>query len=104
MRRIRRSAEEWKQILEDFEKSEISAEEYCKEKEYSESSLYAWQRRLNPKKPKETPGSGFVQIAPASKMCSKLIRIETPNGYRIDFPCETEGLVLKNILPILMAG
>lgn len=46
LKSARRSAEEWKEIIEDFLKSGMNQKDYAREHELSRATLSAWGKRL----------------------------------------------------------
>lgn len=97
----RRSAEYWKEVIEDFLKSGLSQQKYEKKNKVCRATLRAWSKRLSipisqgrrsSKVVKELPLS-FIEVAPlgVAKVSSPLLKLEItfPQGH--SFKLETEG-------------
>lgn len=46
-RRMRRSRDEWQTLIEDFKRSGVDAEQYCRQHQLSRERFRLWQRRLD---------------------------------------------------------
>lgn len=100
--RQRRSAEYWKEVIEDFLKSGMLQKDYAKEHNICRATLSAWSRRLGIplssrrgfKSEKEPPlEMSFIDIEPLgrAKMCSSALKIEIsfPHGHTLKL--ESDG-------------
>lgn len=66
-KRIRRSQQEWQQIVEHWETSGQSATSYCKDNNLSYASFSQWRRRLtNHLEPAKVTGNGFLDLSSLS--------------------------------------
>ena len=62
--RIRRTAPEWKEIIDRFGKSGLPIAEFCEKEEISRSAFASWKKKLGAVK-KKTPS--FVEITSAAR-------------------------------------
>ena len=79
-RRVRRGADEWREILSRCEQSGLSAQEFCQKERVSHTSLDRWQRKLA-----GTAGSKqFVPVTTAlpNASCWTLV-ITLPDGSQL---------------------
>jgi hypothetical protein len=83
--RIRRSAEEWKELVSGWRKSGASGREFCRQEGIEYSSLQRWDRKLNG----SSRRSEFVPVAttPSSSIAESCWRLEVtlPNGIKLQF-------------------
>jgi hypothetical protein len=96
----KRSAEYWKEVIEDFLKSGMLQKEYVKKHNISRATFSAWSRRLgiplsgqrrNFKSEKEPLPISFIDIEPMgrAKMPSSLkIEISFPQGHTLKLAAE----------------
>ena len=56
-RRVRRSSEEWEQILSDYRSSNLTQQAFCEQNGISTVSLSKWRKRLQADKP-----AGFIPV------------------------------------------
>lgn len=85
-RRVRRSRDEWEQILSDFRSSNLTQQAFCKQNGISTVSLSKWRKRL----PADNPSAGFipVQLSPDANSPTHIpggvanvsVRLELGNG------------------------
>lgn len=57
-RRIRRSRDEWEQILADLRSSNLTQQDFCKQNGISTVSLSKWRKRLQA----DSPPTGFIPV------------------------------------------
>ena len=81
MKRIFRSKKQWQKIILDQPTSGLSTSQYCKNKNINISNFYAWRKRLGSN---ESPKPGFLRLIKPSFPALRDLRIETPNGYKIE--------------------
>ena len=81
MKKIFRSKKQWQKILFAQSTSGLSISQYCKNKNINISNFYAWRKRLESK---ESPKPGFLRLNKPSFPTLRDLRIETPNGYKIE--------------------
>ena len=94
MKKIFRSKKQWQRILFTQPTSGLSISQYCKNKNINVSNFYAWRKRLNSK---ESPKPGFLRLNKPLFPTLKDIRVETPNGYKIELNGFDE-LIFQKIL------
>ena len=101
IKRERRSAECWKEVIKDFLKSGLSQQKYEQKHKICRATLRAWSKRLgiplsqwkrSSKVVKEPPLS-FIEVTPlgSAKPSPPLLKLEIifPQGH--SFKLETEG-------------
>jgi hypothetical protein len=81
MKKIFRSKKQWQKILFAQPASGLSISQYCKNKNINISNFYAWRKRLSSH---ESPKLGFLRLNKPLFPTLKDLRIETPNGYKIE--------------------
>jgi hypothetical protein len=95
MTQPKRSAEEWKTLIEEHETSGKSQQAFVREKKIVLSSFQYWRRRLE----KEVSADDFVVVKAPVKRPGGALRIELANGIKV----EVSGLDgLDEILRILV--
>ena len=57
-RRVRRSSEEWEQILSDYRSSNLTQKDFCKQNGISTVSLSKWRKRLQ----SDSTPAGFIPV------------------------------------------
>lgn len=62
--RIRRTAAEWKEIIDRFGEADLGIAEFCEKEEISRSAFASWKRKLGAVK-KKAPS--FVEITSAAR-------------------------------------
>jgi hypothetical protein len=124
--RDRHKEQFWRQTLQRFERSGLSAAQFCRSQHLPLSSFWAWKRtlRLRDQRPQPTPQPGptarpagpskpaavpfFVplrlpqdspQDAPATQ--ELFLEILLPNGLRLRLPQHADTQVLQRLLPLL---
>ncbi len=71
-RNIRRSEEQWRQLLAAQESSGKTQEEYCRSAGISKTTFWKWSRRL-----KARTAAQFIELSPAANLGSaKAARVE----------------------------
>ncbi|MDQ7008255.1 MAG: hypothetical protein Q9Q40_13605, partial [Acidobacteriota bacterium] len=79
--RVRRSEEEWREILERFEASKLSLRAFCRQEQIGIASLHRWRKRLA-----LALGPGFVDLRPPSVVGNHEgweLDLELPGGGRL---------------------
>ena len=99
MKKIFRSKKQWQRIILGQPSSGLSISQYCKNKNINISNFYAWRKRLNDK---ESPKPGFLRLIKPSFPPLRDLRIETPNGYKIEANGFDESIFQK-ILGVVKA-
>jgi len=99
MKKIFRSKKQWQKILFAQPTSGLSISQYCKNKNINISNFYAWRKRLSIN---ETPKPGFLRLNKPSFPALRDLRIETPNGYKIEIN-GFEELTLQRVLGVVKA-
>jgi hypothetical protein len=83
--RVRRSEEEWKELLSRWGKSGTSAREFCRKEGLQFSSLLRWQRRLSGSRSESQFVSVVAVPPPASSPSSWTMEVTLPNGAKLRF-------------------
>ena len=94
MKKIFRSKKQWQKILFGQPASGLSISQYCKNKNINISNFYAWRKRLSSN---ESSKPGFLRLIKPSFPALRDLRIETPNGYKIELNGFDE-LIFQRIL------
>ena len=99
MKKIFRSKKQWQKIILGQPTSDLSISQYCNNKNINISNFYAWRKRLSSN---ESPRPGFLRLNKPSFPALKDLRIETPNGYKIEINGFDE-LIFQKILGMVKA-
>jgi len=83
--RIRRTAPEWKEIIDRFGKSGLPIAEFCEKEEISRSAFASWKKKLGTVR-KKSPS--FVDITGAVTRKSSAPTVTSPpmNSFELDLP------------------
>jgi hypothetical protein len=80
--RVRRSEDEWRRILSEWETSGLSARDFCRKQELQVSSFQRWRQKLNGSPARDE----FVAIpTPAPPVSTWTLEVTLPNGSRLQF-------------------
>lgn len=77
---VRRSEQEWREIVQRFEASGQSQRQFCKSEDITLASFARWRRRLQATGTPAAIDSGFVELATPSVAPSWSIELELPGG------------------------
>ena len=99
MKKIFRSKKQWQKIVLSQPTSGLSISQYCNSKNINLSNFYAWRKRLNSQ---ESPKPGFLRLNKPSFLTLRDLRIETPNGNKIELSGLDESIFQK-ILGVVKA-
>ncbi len=86
---IRRSPDQWQQIIDEHALSGLSQERFCKDKDLSFSTFQSWRKKLG------TPSSsqsGFVEIPRASTSEQRTLALDQGLHVRLELGA---GVVLE---------
>jgi hypothetical protein len=80
--RKRRTASEWREILDRFGRSGLSAREFCKRESLTPASLHRWQLKLEVPETGGNPAGEFVDVTPRSGSDPSIwsVEVEFPDG------------------------
>jgi len=92
MKKIFRSKKQWQKIIFVQPTSGLSISQYCNNKNINISNFYAWRKRLSSK---ESPKPGFLRLNNPAFPNLRDLRIETPNGYKIELNGFDESIFQK---------
>ena len=92
MKKKSRSKLQWQKILSEQPTSGLSISQFCKDKKLNLGTFYAWRNRLSSK---ELVKPGFLRINKPSFPTLRDLRIETPNGYKIEVNGFDESIFQK---------
>ena len=94
--RRRVSAEQWREWLEEFGRSEVTVKEFCRQKGVCQNSFYQWRKKLGHDLPvdNDVPTSAFLPVAVSGVGFAE---IELPGGAIVRVPNDAASLqpVLK---------
>ena len=85
----RQSADEWFQIIAEFNRSNVSVEEFCSRRGYALSTFSRWRLRFSKQHPEQVGGgaiasrSAFVEALPPE---SSIVSITLSDTVRVDCP------------------
>jgi len=96
---LRLGLEQWREIIAEQEVSGSKVSAYCRQHGVNEKTFYNWRKRLGGlRKPKP---EGFIQIKTMKNGAGKVLRIQTPRGYRLEVEPGTEESYVQSILKVL---
>ncbi|HLG19845.1 MAG TPA: hypothetical protein VI895_08550 [Bdellovibrionota bacterium] len=76
-RRVRRRREEWRSVVNRYEGSGLSREEFCRREQISLSSLSRWSRLV---REAEISSKGFMELRPQGERRSSRVELEFSSG------------------------
>lgn len=84
--RIQRNAEQWRDIIQRFEKSGLSANAFCRRENLARSTFDLWRRRIS----RAAQRAGFVELKQSSQDIddtaeSWTLAVDLPGGVRLCF-------------------
>ena len=94
----RRTPKQWQEIIKKQEASGETAAAYCRNQGLCKHGFYGWRKRLAVID--KLPKNGFVEIKPQHAPIPKIIRVETPRGFRLRFPHGTDTKAIRGILEV----
>ena len=97
--RIKFHQDKWKQLISEQESSATSIRTYCRKQGINEKTFYNWRKRLGDRQ--EMKSERFIQIKATENRSGKILRIQTPGGYRLEFEPGAEDGYVQSILSIL---
>ena len=59
---IRRSEAQWRELVEEFDRSGLSLEAYCKHNRIAPSGFYTWRKRFKSQATAADPAEAFIDI------------------------------------------
>ncbi len=83
-------------IVGGYSKSGMSVAEYCREHGVHKSTFYTWLKKIP--KPEKAMKKGFIKIKSLASGNADPIRIETPQGYRIEVPQGSPADFIQRVL------
>ena len=92
------AALKWRGLIAEQAKGEKSVVEFCRERGVSREGFFRWRKRLNAKG--EPRDAGFIEVRAAEEGAAKVLKISTPEGYRVEVTFfeeskAAEGMLLK---------
>ncbi len=77
--KARRSATEWQDILDRFNRSGLKVRKFCQQESIGEGSFHRWRAKLQAKK---RPTNDFVEVTPAPAAAPAFwsVEVELPDG------------------------
>ena len=98
---LRQGHDKWHKIISEQDTIGLSVSAYCRQQGINEKTFYNWRKKLgNPQKPKP---KRFIQIKATENGSGKVLRIQTPRGYRLEIEPGTEEIYVQDILEMLAA-
>jgi transposase len=97
---------QWRDRLQRFGRSQLSAAEFCRREQVSAASFYQWRRRLADESARRRPTRASfvpVQVAPVQVAASIGVEVAFPNGARLTLPAHDHALIKTSIQAIARA-
>ena len=107
--RQKKTEDRWQEAVSAQKSSGSDPREYCRKERMCLTSFYAWRKRLGMSKGPAAGvklSKGFMRLMPPAPLVMEptaamaAVRIETPNGYRVDAGYAGED-GLKSVLSLL---
>ena len=94
--------DQWRERIAEQERSGLSVKQFCKERELTEYSFYAWRRRLRKKEPVRFAlvDRRAARQEHASEACLELV---LGTGERLRIGTGVDGATLRTVLEALRA-
>jgi len=96
---LRLKRHKWKEFIAEQEASGSSVPAYCLQRGINEKTFYNWRKRLGCAK--EPKPKRFIQIKTMENGPGKILRIQTPSGYRLEVTAGIEKGHVQSILEVL---
>lgn len=98
MRRRHRPASQWRQLIEEWQNSDLSVSQFCRDKKIPTSAFYRWKTKLGQQEAHD-PAS-FIQVAwPATN--GSILELTFPAGHVLRFTETTPSKTLASVLAVL---
>ena len=92
MQRKRRSAEQWKQIIEDWKNSGLSVSRFCREGKLPSSAFYRWKTKLRQQETQQQ--NPFIQVDwTGAKDATLELSLNTGHVFRFAETTDKKALV-----------
>ena len=96
---LRLNQDQWKQKIREQKASGKSVSAYCRDQIINGKTFYNWRKKLGNRQ--EITPKGFIQIKATENRSGKVLRIQTPGGYHLEFEPGTQEGYVQSILAIL---
>ncbi|HVX64517.1 MAG TPA: transposase [Pirellulales bacterium] len=89
----------WRNLIASFDPERSTVAEFCRRRDVSPASFYAWRRRLGQRlqaEPERADLPAFVpvQVAPQSSSADRAVTVYLPGGVRVAVPSDEQHLLL----------
>lgn len=98
IRRKHRSAAQWKRVIKDWQSSNLSVAQFCRENKIPTSAFYRWRQRLC--KQKAHDQAEFIQVACPPTVDPRL-ELSFPGGHVFRFTESTKNKTLVSVVAAL---
>lgn len=94
----------WEHLLSQQQHSGLSIAAFCRQRDLSQPSFYAWRTRLTNEAPhKNSPAISFVPLPlPAARSASFTLRL--PSGVQLDVPSDFDEAALARLMRVVRTG
>ena len=105
--RKKKTIQEMREIVERYNKSNLTKKQFCIEQNLSHITFYKWYRRINPKKNKLIFTPVFINDSESKSISGKTISIEkitlnTSSKFYLEFPLSISPTWLSSLLKELV--
>jgi hypothetical protein len=94
---------QWKDWIEEQEKSGLSQKKFCEEKNLALSSFVYYRIKFHKIKPSTVGNFSPVQIQKSGSVNVSEIKIQLPNGFHCTFPTHLEISQVKSWVEVLLS-
>jgi transposase-like protein len=96
---LRQGRDKWPEIISAQNTGGLSVSAYCRQQGINEKTFYNWRKKLG--NSQETKPKRFIQIKAMESGSGKVLRIQTPGGYRLEVESGVEKSHVQSILEVL---
>lgn len=93
-------ANQWRERIEQFERSDLTIAQFCKREGCSDASFYHWRRRF--RDTQHSTATAFVEVDLPTDLPHRdrpeSIEVNLPGGARIDIPAGTSPVDCCNLI------
>jgi hypothetical protein len=99
--RDRRKEQQWRQWLERWQRSGLSAAAFCRRQGVAEGRFYAWRRILARRDAEQTAFVPVRVLAEPASLPDASLELVLPNGRRLRVPRGFDAATLRQVLATL---
>ncbi len=90
----------WRERIAEHERSEMSVQQFCKERGVTEQSFYVWRKRLRKQEP-----TRFALVETGAAVCKPVVKtgleLILATGERLQIGADVDPILLRRVLEAL---